>query len=225
MKILQTSFHGDHNLGLFGKASDKFCIVGNFIQEKIKSRIEDVLKVKVIRATVANTDLIGIFCCFNSNGILLPSIFTRTEMENFKKLKKEFGINLEVLKSKFTAIGNLALCNDKGVVVSKIFSKANKKKIEDCLGVETEYCSVAEMSMVGSCGVASNKGCVLHRDASEEEVKKIGETLKVQADIGTANFGSPFVGSCCFANSFGVVVGESSTGPEINRIMEVLELV
>jgi translation initiation factor 6 len=221
---LQTNFYGDHNLGLFGKSSDRFCLVGNFVQEKTKQKIEEVLKVKVIRATVANTDLVGIFCCLNSNGILLPRILTRTEVENFKKLKKEFGVNLEVLKSKFTALGNLVLCNDKGAVVSRLFSKTNKKRIEDCLGVEADYCSVAGMHTVGSTGVASNKGCVVHRDASEKEVKKIGEILKVQTDIGTANFGSPFVGSCAFGNSNGIVLGQSTTGPEITRFMEVLDL-
>jgi translation initiation factor 6 len=154
---LQTNFYGDHNLGLFGKSSDRFCLIGNFIQEKVKLKIEQALKVKVIRATVANTDLIGVFCCFNSNGILLPRILTRSETENFERLKEEFGINLEVLKSKFTAIGNLVLCNDKGAVVSKVFSKINKMKIEDCLGVEAEYCSIAGMKTVGSSGVASNK--------------------------------------------------------------------
>jgi len=224
LKILQTNFHGDHNLGLFGKSSDKFCLVGNFVQEKVKQKIEEALKVKTVRTTVSNTDLVGVFCSFNSSGILLPKILTRTETENFNKLKKEFGVNIEVLKSKFTAVGNLVLCNDKGAVVSKLFSKTSKKRIEDCLGVEADYCSVAGMDVVGSSGVASNKGCVVHRDASEGEVKKIGEILKVQTDIGTANFGSPFVGSCCFANSSGVAIGESSTGPEINRIIEVLEL-
>jgi translation initiation factor 6 len=210
---------------LFGKSSDRFCLIGNFVQEKSVKKIEEVLKVGVVRATVANTDLVGVFCCFNSNGIVLPNILTRTEMENFKKLKKEFGINLEILKTRFTAIGNLVLCNDKGAVVSKIFSRINKKRIEDCLGVESESCSMAGTDVVGSSGVASNKGCVVHRDAGEEEVNKIEQILKVQTDIGTANFGSPFVGSCCFANTSGVVVGESSTGPEVNRLMEVLELI
>jgi translation initiation factor 6 len=70
--------------------------------------------------------------------------------------------------------------------------------------------------------VATNKGCFIHRDAKENEIKKIEEILKVKADIGTANFGSPFVGSCFFANSNGAVVGNSTTGPEIDRIYETL---
>jgi translation initiation factor 6 len=225
MKVLLTNFHGDHNLGLFGKASDKFCILGNFVSERNKEQTEDVLKVKTVRITVANTDLVGVFSCINSNGILLPKIATVREIELLKNMKRELDINLEILNSKFTALGNLILCNDRGAVVSRNFSKKDKKRIGDCLGVESEFSTIAKMDVVGSCGVATNKGCIVHRDASEEEVKKIEEILKVQIDIGTANFGSPFVGSCAIANSNGAVVGESTTGPEINRIMGVLELI
>lgn len=222
MKVFQTNFHGDHNLGLFGKASDKYCIVGNFIQEKTFQDIEDVLRVKSVKLTIANTDLIGIFCCINSNGILIPKITKDSEIEKFKALKKEFGIELKIIKSKFTALGNLILCNDNGAVLSDLFSKKDKREIEECLGVESEYGSVAGMSIVGSCGVASNRGCLLHRDADEKEIEHVEKILKVDVDIGTANFGSPFVGSCCLVNSSGGLVGESTTGPEISRLMETL---
>jgi translation initiation factor 6 len=222
MKVFQTDFHGDHNLGLFGKASDKYCIVGNFIQEKTFQNIEEVLRVKPIKLTIANTDLIGIFCCINSNGILIPKIAKESEIEKFKVLKKEFGIELKIIKSRFTALGNLILCNDNGAVLSDLFSKKDKREIEECLGVESEYGSVAGMSIVGSCGVASNRGCLLHRDANEKEIENVEKILKVDVDIGTANFGSPFVGSCCLVNSSGGLVGESTTGPEIGRLMETL---
>jgi len=94
--------------------------------------------------------------------------------------------------------------------------------IEDCLGVETEYCNLAGMSTVGSAGIATNKGCLLHRDASGDEIKIVEQILKVNVGIGTANFGSPFVGCCIIANNNDVIVGESTTGPEITRMQEAL---
>jgi len=78
------------------------------------------------------------------------------------------------------------------------------------------------MSTVGSAGIVTNKGCLLHRDASGDEIKIVEQILKVNVGIGTANFGSPFVGSCMIANSHGAVVGESTTGAEITRLMETL---
>jgi translation initiation factor 6 len=212
------------NIGLLARSSDKFCIVGNFVMDKTREKMQQYLGVDVVKTTIANTDLIGIFCAMNSNGILLPHIANKRELDFFAKLKKEFGVNIAILPSKFTAIGNLVAANDKGAVISNVFSKASKTKIEDCLDVEADYSSVAKQIVVGSLSVTTNKGCLLHRDADENEMKKIEEILKVKTDIGTANFGSPFVGSCVTANSKGAVVGEQTTGPEIVRIAETLDL-
>ncbi|MEM5879174.1 MAG: translation initiation factor IF-6 [Candidatus Aenigmatarchaeota archaeon] len=221
MKIWQTNFFGDHNLGLYGKACDRICILGKLLEEK-REKIEEVLKVKTVALSLSNTDFAGIFCALNENGIVLTKILTNLEREKFVELKKLFDINLLILKSKFTAIGNLVLCNGKGAIVSELLSKKEKKEIEDCLGVETVFSNIAGVKTVGSCGIATNKGCLLHRDVSEEEIKIVEEVLKVKADIGTANFGSPFIGSCSIANSNGVLVGESTTGPEITRLQEAL---
>lgn len=221
--ILQTNFFGDHNLGLYGKACEKVCILGKALEEK-REKIEEVLKVKSVALSLSNTDLAGIFCALNDNGIVLTKILTNSEKEKFLELKKLFGMNLLILKSKFTAVGNLILCNGKGAIISKVFNKKEKKEIEDCLGVEAVFSSIAGIQTVGSCGIATNKGCLLHRDAKEEEIKIVEDVLKVKVDIGTANFGSPFVGSCIIANSKGALVGESTTGPEIVRIQEALEL-
>ena len=65
----------------------------------------------------------------------------------------------------------------------------------------------------------------MHRDTKEEEIKLIEDVLKVEIDIGTANFGSPFVGSCIIANSNGTIAGLSTTAPEIERIAETLNLI
>jgi len=223
LKIWQTNFFGDHNLGLYGKACDRICILGKVLENK-REKIEEVLKVKTVALTLSNTDFVGIFCALNENGIVLTKILTEMEKEKFFELKKLFDMNLLILKSKYTAVGNLILCNGKGAIVSEVLSKKERKEIEDCLGVETIFSSIAKIKTVGSCGVATNKGCLLHRDVSEEEIKIVEEVLKVKADIGTANFGSPFVGSCCIANSNGALVGESTSGPEISRIQEALDL-
>lgn len=224
MKIFQTNFHGDVNIGLFSRTSDKFCIVGNFVMDKSKQKMEEFLGADVFKTTIANTDLVGIFCAMNSNGILLPNIVNKRELDFFKRLKKQYGVNVAILPSRFTAIGNLIAANDNGAIISDVFSKAIKRKIEDCLGVQAEYSTVAKQIVVGSLSVVTNKGCLLHRDADEDEIKKVEEILKVKTDIGTANFGSPFVGSAVIANSKGAVVGEQTTGPEVVRIAETLDL-
>ena len=223
LRVWQTNFYGDHNLGLYGKASDRICVLGRILEGKRES-IENALNIKTVALTISNADLVGIFCALNENGILLPKIITDLEMEKFVELKKLFGTNVKVLNSNFTALGNLILCNGHGALISKLFTKRDKKIIEDCLGVESCFSTIARIQTVGSCGIATNKGCLVHRDASEAEIKIMEEILKVKADIGTANFGSPFIGSCVIANSKGAIVGESTTGPEITRLQETLGL-
>lgn len=224
MRVLQTDFWGDHNLGLFTKTSDKICLAGNKVSGKRIVNIEKALGVNLINTSVANTELIGIFCAINSNGILLPKIVNENELKSFEGLAKENGLNVGIIGSRFTAIGNLVLCNDKGALISRLFGSKDKKTIRDSLDVEPDYGTVAGLNNVGSCGIATNKGCLLHRDASEKELDSVQELLRVETDIGTANFGSPFVGSCAIANSRGIVAGENTTGPEITRMMEALSL-
>lgn len=224
MRVLQTDFFGDHNVGLFAKSSDKLCVMGNNISAGGASKIHEALGAEVFSTTIANTELAGIFCALNSNGIVLPKIVTDHELNLFKEKAERKGMSVATLGSKFTAIGNLILCNDKGAVISDFLSSKDKRIIEGCLDVEADYGSVAGLQSIGSCGIATNRGCVLHRDASEQELDNIQEILKVDTDIGTANFGSPFLGSAGFASSKGVVVGESTTGPEVTRIMETLQL-
>ena len=100
--------------------------------------------------------------------------------------------------------------------------KKQKKIVEETLGVKAKIGTVAQLSIVGSCGVATNKGCLLHRDVMEEEMGIVEKTLGVNADIGTVNFGTPFVKSGLIANSNGFVVGKMTTGPEIVRVDEAL---
>lgn len=224
MRVLQTDFFRDENIGLYAKASDGICVIGNHIPHKRAAEIGKVIGAEVFQTNIANSEIVGIFCALNSNGIVLPKIASQDEIKSFKRIARERGMSLTVVKTKFTALGNLILCNDKGAIVSRLLSHSDKKAVENCLGVKSEYCTVAGLNNVGSCGIATNRGCVLHRDASEEELDKFQEVLQVDTDIGTANFGSPFLGSCGIASSNGVVLGEGTTGPEATRIMETLGL-
>ncbi len=224
MKILSLNFFGDCNIGLFGKACDNFGLISSMIPEDVKKKIEDLLKVRIFRLSIAETELVGLFLAFNSNGILAPKIISEREMEILKNIKREMGVNLEILRTKHTAIGNLIICNDKGAVISKLFDKREKKIIEECFGVEAEYAKIAGLNIPGSCGLATNNGCLLHRDASEKEIETVQNFLKVEVGIGTVNFGSPFISSGIISNSYGIVVGGKTTGAEIARIMEVFKV-
>jgi translation initiation factor 6 len=212
-------FYGDFNVGMWGMPTEKFCLVGTFADEKAVKAVEECLKVPVIKISVANTSLVGIFVTGNSNGILLPHIVSDHERKNIEKL---VDCKVAVLKTDYTALGNLILANDKGAVVSKVFKVEDLKKIKDALDVEIVKGTIAGTPLVGSGAVATQNGLLVTSKTKEPEMKLLEEALHVQGDYGSANFGSPWVGACLLANSNGVVIGSATTAPEMTRISEAL---
>jgi len=216
-KFSRIEFNGDPNIGLYGFANDNYCILGIKPKEKILKEIRKTIKTNIKITTITGTELIGLFSAGNSNGIILTKIIENYEL---KKLKKLFDLNLEIIKSKETALGNLILCNDKGCLISKSL-KNFKKNISDTLGCEVDIGTVAKLDIVGSAAIANNTGCLCHREATEEEMKKIEKLLKVKVDVGTVGYGSPFIKAGVIVNSKGVLYSEGTTGAELGRIDEV----
>jgi len=214
MKFIRTNFNGNPNIGLYGFATDGYCLLGN--HPKHAQKMEEILKTRIKIAQMAGTELAGIFAAGNSSGILVSKIADDREI---KEIKKALGINVLVIKAKATAIGNLAVCNDKGCIISAKLKKYGKE-IAEILDCETAVGKVAGLHIVGSAAVATNKGCLCHRETSEEELKDIEEILKIKADIGSIG-GSPFVKAGVIANGNGIVVSEEASGPELQRIDEI----
>jgi translation initiation factor 6 len=216
-KFLRVNFEGDSNVGMYGFATDSYCLMG-IDSSRILQKIRETLKTEVITSTVAGTDLASLFAAGNSNGILLPRIVEDFEIRKLKKL----GLNYKILESRETALGNLVLCNDKGCLISR-YLRNYKGEISDVLGCEVETVKIADLDIVGSCAVASNTGCLCHMEAKEEELKRIEEILKVRVDVGSVGYGSPYVKSGLIVNSNGVIFSEQSTGAEMGRIDEVFK--
>ncbi len=212
-RISQLDFNNVAYVGLFGFATDKYCLLGvNAAKEKQVKEIEKVLKVKVIKASIDNTSLVGMFCVGNSRGVIVPSIAYESEISSLEKA----GLRVYVLESRFTALGNLILANDKGCVISKALKK-HKNEIEKFLDVP---CKIhMKEKLIGAIGIATNKACVLGK---EIEVNGISKALKVGIAFSTANFGSPFLRASVIANSNGMIVGSKTTGVEIAQLSEAL---
>jgi translation initiation factor 6 len=217
-KFLRTNFNGDPNIGMYGFATDKYCLLGMEPNHKNLQKIKDTLKVEVITTSISETDLAGLFAAGNSKGIIVPKI---TQDYELRKLKS-CGLNVHVLNSKDTALGNIILCNDHGCIISSPLNKF-RKDISDALCCEVVVGEVAELEIVGSCAIASNIGCLCHREAKEEEIKRLEEILKVRVDVGSVSYGTPFIRSGVLVNSNGVMFSEQTTGAEVGRIEEVFK--
>ncbi len=216
--ILITNFNGNPNIGLYGFANDKFCLLGKEVPQKIAHKIEKALKVPVHQVTICGTSLIGAFCAGNSKCLLLPSIVFEEEL----KVLDNLNINYRLIGTKLTALGNNILCNDNGALVNPDFSADTKKRIRQALGVSLKPGEIAGINTVGSLGIINKKGCLIHRDAAEFEINFIKDLLKVPVYTGTVNMANPYIGSGVLCNSKGFVVGDASGGPEIANIDEAL---
>src|SRR3989344_2477127 len=138
-----------------------------------------------------------------------------TEVQTSVFTLKSTKLNVEVLDTKFTALGNLICANDKGCIVSPMIPKENLKKIKDVLGAEVIQKKVAGYHQVGAMIVATSHGGIIHPETDDEDIKTISSVLGVNVEPATINGGIPFVSSGILANNKSIVVGTLTNGPEI----------
>ena len=221
MVVIRTNFNGNPNLGVYAIATDKYVLVRFDLHQKTLEKLGDIFKVPILKVKIADSPIIGVFAVGNSNGILVPYFTSDSEIEI---LKKELGVVVERVPSRMTALGNIILANDKGVVAHPGIERKAIKVIEDVLDVEVVCGKIYRLPLVGSMSVATNKGAIVHPMASDEELEWLSSVLKVPVDIGTVNHGGPFVGAGMIANSYGAATGLPTTGPELLRIERALDI-
>ncbi len=222
MAIFLCSLFGSASIGVYSLATDNMAIVPSQVSETKAKRIEEWLKVKVIRTTVGASILVGALARANSNGIVLPHFMREEEIQ---AIKSNSDINIAVMETKKTAYGNLILANDYGAVVDPRLKEEDVKRIGDVLGVEVIPGEVAGLPYVGSLATATNKGALTHPLVKEEEQKLLEDVLKVHVDVGTVNCGIPYVATGLVGNKHGAVAGFITTGPELFMIGQALDVV
>ncbi|MEX0656137.1 MAG: translation initiation factor IF-6 [Nitrosopumilaceae archaeon] len=212
MDIIKYDVYRGPNIGVYTKVNDSFVFLPNGFAKTKAKNLADYLKTDFIFTSIANTRLIGTLMVANNNGILLPNISFEHELEH---LKKSTNLNVDVLDTKFTALGNLICVNDKGGVISPMIPKENLRKIQDVLGVEIIQKKVAGYHQVGAMIVATSHGGIIHPETDDEDIKTISSVLGVNVEPATINGGIPFVSSGILANNKSIVVGTLTNGPEI----------
>jgi Translation initiation factor 6 (eIF-6) len=129
-------------------ANDEYALIPADSPEKVDRHVEDTLKVKVIKLTVGRSPLLGVFTVMNNSGVLVPSIIRDEELE---QLRKSLGdLNVAVLPSRYTAIANLILVNNKRGVVSPIVEREHLNIVRDNLNIELEVRDIRGLYIVGS---------------------------------------------------------------------------
>jgi translation initiation factor 6 len=212
LDIFKYDVYRGPNIGVYITVNDKFVLLPMGFAETKAEKLAQYLEVKPLYTAVANTRLMGALMVINNRGILLPST---AYQEEYDFLKKETGLTVGVLDSKYTALGNVICANDKGAIVSPWLSASDVETIKQILDVEVVQKRIAGLNTVGSMMVANNTGAVIHPEADEEDMKMFANVLGVHVEHATINAGVPYVESGILANNHAVVVGSMTTGPEI----------
>jgi len=220
--VAKINFGHDPNLGLYGVATDKFCLVGRSLSEQSIKELEEVLKVPVIKVSVYGTNLIGVFVAANSKAILLPDVTYEDEYAHIKREMDKLGVKVFIIKSEHTALGNNIILNDKAAIISTNYSPQLFAEIKKALGIEVKQMDLAGTSLPGSVGFITNNGGVFNPNMSDKEIKAVEKTLGYEIGLSTVNMGNMFISSGIIGNSFGFVIGSMSSGYEITRVDESL---
>ncbi len=221
MHVIKSSINGNPNIGLYGFATDKYCLLGNEVPKKTMEEIEEVLSVPVFKLNIAGTSLLGAFLAGNDNNLLVPDIAFDSEIAALKKIAEKIGFNIHVIKTDLTALGNNILCNENGCLVNPEFPENVKKQIETSLKIPIKEGNIANIPTVGSVTALNKKGCAIHRDAEDFEVDFINSILDIKCETATVNMGNPFLRSGILVNTNGFIIGNISGGPEVTYLDEI----
>ena len=221
MGIFKYDVYRSPNVGIYAGCNDSFVFIPNgFAPTKVEHLCE-FLKTDHVFTSVANTRLIGVLMVVNNKGMLLPRNSLEEEVVH---LKKSTGLNVEILDTKHTALGNLICANDKGGIMSPLIPSEFIKKVEDVLGIEVVRKRIAGYHQAGAMAVATSRGGIIHPSTEEEDVREISQVLGVDMEPATINGGSPFVSAGIMANNKSLVVGSLTNGPELVMLTKAFRI-
>lgn len=209
------------NIGVFLKANDKSVLVPKGLAQTKTDKLAHNLEVHPIYASVAGSRLLGPLVCMNNKGVLVSRNVEDYEM---KEIASGTGLNVERFRSKYTAVGNLVVGNDRGAIASRILGTEDLKQVRDVLGTEVEVMSINEYFQVGSMIVPTNRGAAVHPNLNDAQTERIGGILQVEAYPTSVNGGVPYVASGLVANSMNAIAGDLTTGPELVFMTRALKV-
>jgi translation initiation factor 6 len=216
MHVKQTSVNGTSSIGLYGFANDHFALIGETTSDSFEEHVEDVLDVPAHRVTVAGTNLIGAFVTGNNNTVLVPDILETHE----EKLFEELPVDVAVIHTNYTCLGNNILVNDDAAMTSTTFSDAETTHIGDALNVFAIQGELAGIEAIGTLAVFNNESdrMVISNDLAEEEFVQVTDHFNVTGTPSSVNQGAAQIRCGVLCNENGFLVGKASGGPEITTI-------
>src|SRR3989338_2046241 len=207
--MIKSSIMGYAQVGVFCATNDEITLVPLSTPAHFVSTVKKVLGTDVIKMNLCNSQLLGLFSTCSNSEIIIPHIAQQHEIDTLKDNFKK----VIVSDSALTAIGNLVVMNDNVTLVSSDLKNHNQ--------LNAKPFKLKATVLIGSGIVATNQAFIAHPETTDAELEQLKDLLKVEGDVGTVNFGNPYVRAGLLANSNGIIAGNLSSGPELNRIDDI----
>ncbi|MHC1579745.1 MAG: translation initiation factor IF-6 [Candidatus Alkanophagales archaeon] len=213
------SVDGSPDIGVFVTCTEDFVFLPAHLDEGLVRGFEEALKVEAVRVLVGDSTLVGLFVAGNSEGLVVTPYALDEEIE---VLRARTGLDVWRLPDRLSAVGGVILMNEEAALVHPELSERAVDLLREKLGVRVYRGTIAGVKNVGMAAVATSKGVLAHKDASVEELEFLEEVFGLPAEVGSVNFGSPFIGAALVANSKGYAVGDETSGIELGVIESAL---
>ena len=147
------------NIGVFLKGNDRHLLVPKGLAPTKRDKLCDNLQVEAVPTSIGESRLLGPLVSMNNNGILVSRLAEDIEVG---EIKAATGMNVSRLDSRFTAVGNLFVANDKCAIVSPVLDARAISQVRDVLGTEVEPTRIGEYLQLGAFVVANYSGEVVY---------------------------------------------------------------
>jgi translation initiation factor 6 len=198
--------------------NDKFCLLGEEVNNEKQKEIEKALGVNVYNVSVLGSAFVGIFITGNNDYLFVPQM-TDNEEETIKKICKDNDMKMIVVKDRLNTIGNNMVIGDNKILLNPDYNEKTIKDLRNKTNYKVLKIKSKNFKAIGSTLMFLNGKYFLSQEYQEEEVKDI---LKQIGGLGTINKGSNYVASGIVGNSHGVIIGSMSTSVEIQNVLECL---
>lgn len=218
--VKRIDIDGSPVIGVFASCTEDVVVVPSNVTGESVANLEHELGVPSRKIQIGASSVVGSLLAGNSNGFLVTSGASKGEIKALKMINCD--LKVRKLPGKINAAGNVILANDTAALIHPQLISRAKEVIEETLRVDVSRGTIAGLKTVGMVARATNNGVLVHPKTSEDELSELDELFNVTVEVGTVNYGSPFVGSSLLANTKGYVAGRDTTGIELGRIEEAL---
>ncbi len=218
MKLNKGKICNSPFLGVYSFVTDDYCIVPNNILKKEETHLKKYLKTKIIKTTINQSPLIGVYITGNKHKVVAnENSITTKEIEI---LEKE-GIKIKTVND-YNALGNLVALNSQYGIASVLLNEKTISTMKTFFNMPIKQEVLANGEVPGSSLYVNDNLFVVNPNVSEKEYNNIQKNFKVNGKAQTLNYGDMFVANDVVGNKNATIVGHMTSTAELIKLDELV---